>query len=66
MVAVTPRRKELGTFGEDPKKEKNKWSAPALGAGRWSRGQALGTWRYEGPDGVWDLFAKYCIFITEY
>jgi len=29
--------------GEDPKREKNKSNAPALGEERWSRGQALGT-----------------------
>ena len=31
------------------------------------RGQALGTWRYMGLDGVWDLFAKYNYYrISEY
>jgi len=48
MVAGTPCQRELGTFGwrRSEKGEKNKWSAPALGAGRWSWDQALGTWRY--------------------
>jgi hypothetical protein len=35
-------KENLGHWGgEDPKRETNKWSAPALEAGRWRR---LGTW----------------------
>ena len=42
MVAGTPRQRELGTLGgKNPKREKNKWNAAALGAGRWRRS---GTW----------------------
>jgi len=53
----------MGTLGgEDPKREKNKGSASTLGAGRWSRGQALGTRRYLGLDGIWDLFVKYIYY----
>ena len=43
MVAGTPCQRELGTLGggEDPKRETNKWGAPALEAGRWRRS---GSW----------------------
>ena len=34
MVVGTPYQRELGTLEwEDPKRETNKWSAPALGQG---------------------------------
>ena len=67
MVAGIPMSKRNGDIvgGKDPKREKNKGSASTLGVGRWSRGQALGTWRYLGLDDVWEFFSLN-IFTTEY
>jgi len=58
MVVGTPFQSELVTLGwRKSEKGEKQGSAPALGAGRFSRGQAFGTWRYSGLDGIWDSFA---------